>query len=353
MPAKETTSSILAQLGKRAQEAHAKHKSDTTRDDEFAKVPPGIINGVAQLVDAKVAKIKTGNNAGQPCFFARAICLSPETVLTKEGQRLKAQGLNTQIREELFETTNSKGVTISFDTHWDEFYNHLRKLGVDTNSIQRAEDIETQILPALIKAAPCFQFRTSRSEPTKEYPDPRTFENWGGLIADYDPSAVTAEANGQQQQDSTPDAMTTSNDDSTGEAAATGDEEMSLEELGAAADNKDEASIDALEQRADAAGISKEVVNSAESWADVASLIARREAGDAEEEASAEVEWSPAVEEVYRYKPVDPKTKKPGKAVECQVTAVDGGKKTVNLKNLSNSKLIYKNVKWDALESAE
>jgi hypothetical protein len=350
MPAKETTSSILAQLGKRAQEAHNKHKGDTIRDDEFAKVPPGIINGVAQLVDAKVANLKTGNNAGQPCFFARAICLSPETVLTKEGQRLKAQGLNTQIREELFETKNSKGVVTTFDAHWDEFYNHLRKLGVDTDSIQRAEDIETQVLPALIKAAPCFQFRTTRSEPTKEYPDPRTFENWGGLVP---PDIINTETNGQQQQDSTLDAEATSNNDSAGEAAATGDEEMSLEELGTAADNKDEASIDELERRAEAAGISKEVVNSAKSWADVVRLILKHETGDTEEETTAEVEWSPSVEEVYRYRPIDPKTKKAGKAVECQVTAVDIKNKTLTLKNLANAKLVYKNVKWDALESAE
>jgi hypothetical protein len=64
----------------------------------------------------------------------------------------------------------------------------------------------------------------------------------------------------------------------------------------------------------------------------------------------------PKDEQVYMYKPMvrNPRTKKDepsAKAVECLVIRVHPTTKTVDLKNLEDSKNTYKGVSWDALES--
>ena len=86
-------------------------------------------------------------------------------------------------------------------------------------------------------------------------------------------------------------------------------------------------------------------------------LAAGDEAGQDDEgepagEEATEEPWVPQVGEEYSYKPVGAKTKKPGKAVEVTVTAVNAKKELVDLQNSANRKVAYKGVRWDALESA-
>jgi hypothetical protein len=98
-------------------------------------------------------------------------------------------------------------------------------------------------------------------------------------------------------------------------------------------------------------------VDEAENWAAVVELIRAGGKEDTESEEPAEepeeAPWEPVKEEVYHFRPIDPKSKKPvKKPVEVEIVSVDKKTKTVALKSLDDPKRTWKGVKWDALESA-
>jgi hypothetical protein len=125
---------------------------------------------------------------------------------------------------------------------------------------------------------------------------------------------------------------------------------------------------DELRRLANEAGITDEQVDQAESWQAVADLISQgadgadeggtEESVDESSEAAAdegtaepEGKESPGAGSPVRYRPVDPKTKKPQKrAIECVVTAVNEAKGTADIRSLDNAKVVYKAVAWDDLE---
>jgi hypothetical protein len=115
---------------------------------------------------------------------------------------------------------------------------------------------------------------------------------------------------------------------------------------------------DKLAEIAKARGVSEAQIETATSWAEVVKMI-RGGGGSSSapsvtvDDAGAAADWKPEKGDVYKFSPVDPKTKKPvKKAVEVVVESVDVTTKKVTLKNLDNPKLIYNGVDWDKLESA-
>lgn len=142
---------------------------------------------------------------------------------------------------------------------------------------------------------------------------------------------------------------------------------MSLSELAEQADPPvgNEGAIRLLTSKAQEAGLDDDTITSADSWADVVAMMDAAAEGDSDqaadtEEEPAEPEWEPAKEEIYKYQPMDPKTKKPALnakkkplLVEVEVTAVDKKGKTVNLKSIDDPKKTWPKVAWTELQSAE
>ena len=140
-----------------------------------------------------------------------------------------------------------------------------------------------------------------------------------------------------------------------GSASTTPDESDIAAMVAAATDGDDDAQK-ALGQIAIDAGVPEKDVDDAGSWEEVAELIEQARSSTSSEEPAEEVPevaWEPKKGEVYSYKPLDPKTKRPGrKSVEVEVTAVDKKRKLCDLRNNDDKKLTYKAVAWESLESA-
>lgn len=340
MPPIQGKSTLLSKLGDRGRKAHEAHKADPTEYGN-AELPAGIEGGIAQLIDCKFDTVKPGKkNAGAYYFYAAA-----SVILPKEHGGIPIEGQRTSIMEMLCDTPESKGRK-TIEEHLAWVYNELRKLGVDTSAMS-LEDLEPTAT-ALKEAQPHLRFRTWKGDPTPEYPNPRVNHVWLGAIEFNDDSGAAPGV--EDNSGSSPPAASAN-----GTSTATDD----LGKLATLADKGDKAAMKKLKELAIEAGAEEEVIDNAANWGEVKEMIENPAGGGKEggseaptEEAPAEGEWTPAVEEVYKYAPMNPKTKKAGKAIEVEVTAVDEAKKTVDLAQLDNKKITYKKVPFDKLESA-
>ena len=186
-------------LGKSLQ-SHA--KDETTQPRDFIDLPPGIRSseGVAQLADAKVGIFKAGVNEGEQFVYLAGVVIAPKTVTyspkvfvdgkikSLPPQTVAVEGQRTSITYPLCDTVKGNGDTVSLDEHVEEMLNMLRLLGGDTTTLKKDADLDT-LLAALVEEGSHFKFSTSGSKPTKEYPEPRTWENWHGCegLEDYEP----------------------------------------------------------------------------------------------------------------------------------------------------------------------
>jgi hypothetical protein len=109
-----------------------------------------------------------------------------------------------------------------------------------------------------------------------------------------------------------------------------------LAALGEAAENGDGEAQARLLELGTEAGYDEDAMNEM-TWPALAEAIG-------EASAPAEAEWTPAVKENYLFKPVGAK-----KALEYEVMAVNTAKRTVDLKNLDDGKVV-KGISWDKLE---
>lgn len=133
-------------------------------------------------------------------------------------------------------------------------------------------------------------------------------------------------------------------------------EEEDLAALGLAADGGDDDAINRLTELATEAGLDPNNSETYPDWDTLARTLAGVGNPDLVEGEAEEAPWKPEAGEVYHYKPIDLKTKKPAaKSVECEVMSVDEEKQTVTLKNLDTGNIIKDalkkvvNVKWDDL----
>lgn len=333
MPVKTGKSALAAKLGNKLKQAHEAHKNDETKLSGGGDLPEGIDAGIAQIVDCKFDTYKSGDNVGEYYFYARAIVVEP-----KEIRGIPIEGLATQLGPEPICDTPSRSRKTTED-HLAWVLNEFRKLGVDTKAIS-ADDYET-VAAGIKEAAPYIRFRTWKGEATTEFPNPRVNHDWRG-ITNYNGQATEGIADSTSAETFDPEG------DHEADTAPEGEEGgEDLEALVAQADGGDTAAQQRITELCESVGVNAET---AESWE--AAIASYQEASGSETSTESEAEeFKPTLREMHFYRPNDPKTKKPvKKAIECEVTAVNESKKTVNLKNMTDGKTVYKDIPWDKLE---
>jgi hypothetical protein len=345
-------------------QTHAKDETDYGMD--FSRLPPGISGGIAHLVEARMGKYKTGKNEGEPHILLRAVVVQPlEHTYVMEGWENgkvvpiskpiteRVEGRQTMLTLPLCATSNSRGEPTDGDENVDSALNELRKLGGEecTAGLAEEEDL-VGLLEQLQGSDIYFRFSTRAGKPTAEYPTSRTFESWLGTKGLEE--KLDELRNGQDPehavQDRTGSAPGT---EATAEPPAPAEGEEDLDTLAEQAAS-DEKAGERLMEIAVTAGVDEAAAKQTKTWAEVVDMI--NKARDVPQQPAAEpaADWEPKVKQVYKYKPLDPKTKKAvKKAVEVEVVAAYKKNRTVDLKNLDNTKITYKGVSWDDLESAE
>lgn len=344
MPPKMTKSNLIGKLGAQLAKAHEAHKADETVITGGGDLPAGIENGIAKLVECKFDVYKNGDSKGQYFFYAAGVVVAP-----RDHDGVPIEGLRTSIMEPLCDTPTRTRKTI--DQHLEWIYNELRKLGVDTSSF--GYDELEGVCQALKEDGPHFRFRTwkGQKQTTGAYAnqEPRTNHQWGGKVEFADDGDA---ASGVNDQTAAPQTMPDKPSDVDPEDL----DQSDLDSLAKRADKGDEKAALLLSEMAQQHGVTEEEINATSSWAEVADLARAADQGTSEDEShesEEEEEFKPEVGDVYKYAPIDPKTKKAGKLVEVEVKAVNEGAKTVDLENVTNRKLKYMKVMFEKLESAD
>lgn len=411
MPMKKTQSKLYAKYGKTGDAAVKRHATDPT-NYSTGRVPPGLTNAVARVIDCGFGVVEAGKqNAGEHYFFARASICEPESIV-HNGVVTPVRGLQTSIIEMVCQTKTKAGDVTTHDEHVESILNTMRTImGEDyTSDAGGIADLE-ELAEGIKEAQPYVRFSTSQGKVSKEYPDPRTWENWHGGkgLEDYTPPDVAGEkqddteevneskasSNGkaktsakvpaakkvttriEESEESEDDADPNADYDEAEEAGKEVEddesaEDVDIDDLAKKADKKDKDAIVRLQDLALEAGVSEERINKAKNWKAVAEMMHVLEAAekgegreDTEEEQDEVVEEeeetvaepaAPVKGDNAWYKPLIVKGDKKvrsAKAIECDIAAVDAKAKTVTLKNLDDGKTVYKNVAWDKLESGE
>lgn len=367
MPKAEVKSELFQKLGNQLKSAHEAHKSDETEyGGGFAELPAGLNGAIAQLIECKFDKFKTGKQVGEWYFMARGVIVSP-----KEFQGMYIEGLNTQIGPEPICNTPER-TRKTIDEHIDWVYNELRKLGLDTSTIE-PENLELAC-EELKNAAPYFRFRTWKGQ--KQQVEKKNGKFYvGQKVYDSEDAAKKAnpyldqeprvnhewdraiEWNGGESAGSGFNDNSTSTITTNGKLSSNGDggkvsDEIDLDQLSADAEMGDDDARKKIHSLAMEAGMSQEEFDNIEKWADMAEAIRNhgQDGNDNQDGKEDSAEFKPEKGKMYKFKPTDPATKKPQKkAVDVEAIKVDEAKKTVDLKR-TDTKQILRGVKWDDLE---
>lgn len=340
-----------------------KHKDDETVQINSGDLPPGIEGGIAELTTLKIGEYQKGDNQGELYFQARGVVVYP---IYHDG--IKIAGRQTMIMEPLHETEGRTRETV--EDHFEWMLNMLRLLGMDTKTMS-FENMEELMEKYATHADVKFEFRTWIAEATERYPNPRTQQQWIGMVEEEnlpkdfyeatqgeaeveDNTAPNEEEETQQEEEPAPaptkpkpKAKKPDPEPKAEEAA----DEISSTDIAALADMADEGDEEAqkaLQEMALAAGIDQEAIDGAESWEAVGTELNKLR-NDQAEAADGGDKPSPKRGEVYQYYPIGKNGKPLTKAVECEVVKVDDKAETVELKNLTNPKISYKDVAWGKL----
>lgn len=399
------TGGMAAKYADRGRQAAEAHRNDPVEVQGGAELPAGIEGGIAQLVECKFGIYGKGDFKGEYFFMAQAIVLEPREF---EGRTIA--GRRTQIGPEpICDTPKKSRATLDEHVAWVQ--NEMKKLGAPPELLG-FDDLESTAA-MLTEAAPYIEFRTWKSEPTKEYPNPRTQHVWTGMVKDYQPAETAAvedntEAAATPAKPAAKPAATkpaatapAAKPAGTKPAAAKPQAPPTLpddaESLAVIADDGDNAQqVEAQEKlaaMAAEAGVDAGEIESTESWAAVVELInaklgetsepaddltALGESADGgDEEAAGRLQelaeaqsidpneyetWAevaallagetPAEGEVWQPTKGDVYMYKPPgakKPTECEVTAVFVDKQSANLKSLDDGKS-YKAVPWSKFQ---
>lgn len=329
MPALKATSPILAKLAKKGiQKVVKDHKNDETDFGSGGELPAGL-TGIAELTSAKFDEFKSGDSKGEPYAQYRGVIVECNEKLYVGNQVGKQVALCDDPK-------SWQGEKRTAAEHTQEALNELRKLGIETAKFDDNKLLEEWELAhqALNQARPFFKFHTwAPTNPQTKQP--------GRVRTDFD-GVVDYQGNGQAVAGGVDDQSGTT----TGGAEAPADagaETVDWEAVGNVADAGDEAAIQQITEAGAACGVD---TVSAASWSEAATAITAAQGGGTPTDAAAEAPWEPAVTEVYMWTP--PTAKKGTKPAEHQIDHVDKAKKTVNLHNVANPKLIYKGIPWSA-----
>ena len=354
MPPQTQKSGLAAKYGAKLDKAVKKHGEDETKYG-MTTLPAGINNGIAQLTEAKFDVFKSGKYVGEYYFRATAMILEPEMHTDPwTGMEIPIKGLNTSIMINCCDTKNDAGDVKTQEEYVDVILNEMRKLGMNTKGADGSvlEDLAAQ----LTEAAPIFRFSTSNTpKPTKAKPNPRIWENWNGQkgLETYVPGEGAPTTNDESGGTADPDAVADAESAAAGDPDSdSGDDVIDLDALLETANETEEtaevtAAREKLTELAVAAGHSAKKVNDTANWEEVRELIDNPvEAEKVPEPAKAK---EPKKGGVVKYEIVDGKSKKKRK-IDCVIEAVNGKNKTVDLKNLEDSKTKYAAVKFSAIE---
>lgn len=352
MPANRVQSGLVAKYGKKIGDAVKTHANDEI-DYGFQRLPAGITNGVAKLTKAYFAEYKNGTNKGEFYFRAEGVVVEPESVMVN-GTPMAVQGLTTSIMEPVCTTTTQANKVTTQDEHIASVMNEMKKLGGQFQG-GGAEELEA-MAAALAEAGPYFRFSTSPRAPRPGSNDPPgVWENWYGIkgLENYEPpqagGAVRDNTGGGRAASINGKHATAAEPEPADEYREDGDIDSLAER--AAADDK-EAQVQ-LKEHAVNAGWDADEVDNADSWDDVLNMVKNPKEGGGEE-AEEPQEEQIKVGDVYKYRPAvkgpGGKETKAKKAVEAKVTAINAKAGTVDLKNLTDGKSIYKAVPVGELE---
>lgn len=337
MPPVTKQSGLFAKYGKKLADTINKHKDDPV-DFGFQRLPPGIDNGVAQLVECMFGIVEEGKqNAGEYYFRAEGVVIEPDV----NNTGIPVKNKKTSIFRMVCDTKDKEGnIRDTFDDNVAWVINELKKLGGEEIDVSNPE-VTAEMLK---QAAPYFSFDTSAGRTSKEFPNPKTFENWRGLIPDYEPEGGAAGAGG-------------GGNDSSGTVAGGTEsgEEESVAALVEIAKNGEESEAfkagEKLIAMAVEAGYTKEEAEAGHvTWDDVATMIATPKTG--ENDATAE----PTVGEICKFTPHDAKgnpTKNKQKrnvVVEVEIKKVDKKGQTADLLNNTDKKTKYDKQPWTYLD---
>lgn len=276
---KQAQKSSFAETLKTNKKAVLNHRKDETVDDAGGDLPPGLI-GIAKLKNMYVGTYKSGTHEGESFFRADAVVLTP-----KVFQGMPVAGMHTSIMEPMCDTPEKTGKNArkTLDEHLAWVMNSLRKLGADTSDASGGADLDAMV-EALVEEQPTFRFRTWASEPTKQYPTPRTNHSWGKLsdAPDEDEEDDGVEDDSEEEEDEESE-----EEDEEGEEATEGEEEdeesEDLSSLGQAADEGDEAALERLTELAEEAELDPDEYKT---WAELAEALAPEEGEEGEEDES-------------------------------------------------------------------
>lgn len=341
MPKKSSANAAFTKMAAKGRKAMQRHRSDDTQYDTGGSLPAGIENGVARLALLKFDVFGRGDNKGQPYFMAQGIVVHPKSC---EGAPI--EGLRTSIGPEPLCETPQRSRE-SFDEHFAWVLNELRKLGLDTESLDFGDLPEA--CEALLESGVHFRFRTWKGSATERFPNPRVQHVWNGAV-DYDPETdeyAGVEDDTEEEEEEAEEAEETEEAEEAETVLPYSDAE-----LADAADAGDEDAAERIAEIAKNAGVDSEGY---ETWVDVLKAVQNaseeeeeKEEEKEEEEKEKEEELSaPEVGDVWLYKP--PRRKK---ALEVEVTVVNVKKETVNAKSLDDGKL-YREVPFAELEESE
>ena len=320
MPAQTSKNPIADKLAKKGLgKSLAKHGGDETEYGKGGDLPAGVI-GIAELVEAKLGEYKTGQYKGEPFVYLAGVVITPSMF-----NGIPVEGLRTSLTLRLSDDKPGQYAK-TFDERVALMLNELRKLGSSTTELTSEKDLE-DTLNALVSEKVQFKFRTWASEPTKQYPNPRTNHVWDGAATGPTVSSETTAV-----EDNTEASTETG-----GEAAG---DDTDWAALGEAADAGDQDAIAKITEALTEQGMSEDDINSVVTWAEAAGMVGGGGEVEAEPEAEAEATpWKPAKGDAY---PIKPKGEK--KLVDCEVTAVY--KATLDLKELGGKKRVFKNIPW-------
>lgn len=372
---KAKTGGFAARLDKSVKAAFESHKTDETRMGFGGKLPGGIQSGVARLVKSYLGEYKTGDYQGEIYLYLSGIALTPKYHVNEEGEKIPVKGSYTQVMVPMCDTQNAKGETRTTDENVDVALNELRKLGLDLSELE-AEDLD-EALAALQEAQPYFKYSTTQGKATEQFPNPRVFENWNGLIEDYEEDSDSDEVEEEDDEEEAPKSKGKSQPVKRKQAKPSYEEEAEEEEEESEEEEDEESEeaeeeeegeeddyedLDALAKSADRDDRKAQLAlvkiakgydideEDYPSWSEVVDAIkeARKTVSDEEEEEEGEEEEETEEVSFEKGDIVFYKPKGKRKAVECEVTAVFEKKQTCNLRNADDGTL-YKPVPWSEI----
>lgn len=386
------TSKLGAKYGNKANQAVVAHAEDETTYG-FIALPPGIINGVAQLQQCYFAEYKEGDNKGEYYFRASGVVIEPTVpVPTKTGPMI-VTNLSTSIMVPFCET-NYNGKKVPMEDNIQRILLEMRRLGGPEFTAGATVDDLEDLAAQLEEMAPFFKFSTQARIAQKDVPDKGIkkgdvldgcFENWHGTqgLDDYSPPAppkatvkaggaaaaeVKPSGNGQKAESGKNGGQQPNPTHSTRAQKPTGKkpaakepepepepeapEEVDLDALAAdAADTDSDTCTESGENLinlAIEAGVEEDWVRDSDTtWDMIVDAIRNQGDGDQGGDENDQAAQIPKVGEELGYCPINPRTKKPvDKPVKCEVIAVNEDEETVDLRS---GKATYKNIPWSEI----